>query len=169
MDGERVFSTKKKAWRSRSKIKVMLVVFSDWKCFVHHELVPRSQMVNKQWYREVLACMRDAVRRKRPELWETQTWMLHDDNAPTHASLFIRSYLAKHQTSAVPHSPYSLDLAPAEFVLFPKSKTTFERTSFPNRRGDSGKCNKKTTRHHRTCFPGSIPTMEETLGTVYRQ
>jgi hypothetical protein len=36
-------------------------------------------------------------------------------------------------------------------------------------RGDSGKCDKRTARHHRNCGPGSIPTMEETLGTVYRQ
>jgi hypothetical protein len=36
-------------------------------------------------------------------------------------------------------------------------------------RGDSGKCDKRTAHHHRKCVPGSIPTMEETLGTVYRQ
>jgi len=120
----------KMARMSRSKIKVMLVVFSDWKGIVHHEFVSRSQMVNKQLYLDVLACLRDAVRRKRPGMWENQTWMLHHDNAPTHASLLIRSYLAKHQTSVVPHSPYSLDLAPAEFVLFPKRKTTFKGRRF---------------------------------------
>ena len=45
----------------------------------------------------------------------------------------------------------------------------FERTSFPNNRGDSGKWDKRTARHHRKCVPGSTPTAEETLGTVYRQ
>jgi hypothetical protein len=35
--------------------------------------------------------------------------------------------------------------------------------------GDSGKCDKRTARHHRKCVPASISTMEETLGTVYRQ
>ena len=74
---------------SRSKIKVMLVVFFDWKGIVYHEFVPGGQMVNKQLYQEVLACLRDFVRRKRPELWENQTWMLHHDNAPAHASLLI--------------------------------------------------------------------------------
>jgi hypothetical protein len=33
-------------------------------------------------YQEVLARLRDAVHRKRPELWKNQTWMLHQDNAP---------------------------------------------------------------------------------------
>ena len=100
---------------NRSKIKAMLVVFCDRKGIVLHEFVPCGQMVNKQFYQEVLARLRDAMRRKRPVLWENQTWMLHHDNAPAHASLLIRSYLAKHQTSVVPHPPYSPDLAPADF------------------------------------------------------
>jgi len=45
----------KKARMSRSKIKAMLIVFFDWKGIVHHEFVPRGQMVNKQSYQEVLA------------------------------------------------------------------------------------------------------------------
>ena len=87
-------------------------------------------MVNKQLYQDVLAHLRDAVCRKRPELWENQTWMLHHDNAPAHTSLLIRSYLAKHQTSVVPHPPYSLDLAPADFSPFPKLKTSLKGRCF---------------------------------------
>ena len=56
--------------------------------------------------------------------------MLHHDHAPSHASLLIRSYLAKHQTSVVPHPPYSPDLAPAAFFLFPKLKTTLKGRRF---------------------------------------
>jgi len=81
-------------------------------------------------YQEVLARLRDAVRRKRPEMWENETWMLHHNNAPAHASLLIRSYLAKHQTSVVPHPPSSPDLAPADFFLFPKIKTTLKGRHF---------------------------------------
>ena len=70
------------------------------------------------------------MRRKRPELSGKQSWMLHHDNSPAHASLLIRSYLAKYQTSVVPHPPYSADLAPADFFLFPKLKTTFKGHRF---------------------------------------
>ena len=97
-------------------------MFLDWKGIVHHEFVPHGQMVNKQLYQEVLACLRDAVRIRKPELWENQTWMLHH-NAPAYASLLIHSYLAKHQTSTVPQPPHSPDLAPADFFLFPKLDT----------------------------------------------
>ena len=109
---------------------MLLVAFFYWKGIVHHEFVPLGQMVNKQMYQEVLARLRDAVRRKRPELWKNQTWILHHDNAPAHASLLIRSYLAKHQTSVVPHPPYSPNLTPADFFLFPKLKTTLKERRF---------------------------------------
>jgi len=127
--GERVSSTKKSTDESVKYQGVVCCVF-DWKGIVHHEFVPRGQMVNKHLYQEVLARLRDAVRRKRPELWENQTRMLHHDNAPAHASLLIRSYLAKHQTSVVPHPPYSPNLALADFFLFPKLKTTLKGRRF---------------------------------------
>ena len=120
----------KKARMSQSKIKVMFVVFFHWKGIVLHEFVPRGQMVNKQFYQEVLARLRDAVGRKRPELWENETCMLHHDNAPAPASLLIRSYLAKRQTSVVPHPTYSPDLTPADFFLFPRLKTTLKERRF---------------------------------------
>jgi len=109
----------------------MLVVFFDLKGIVHHEC---GQMVNKQLYQQVLARLRDAVRWKRPELWENQTWILPHDNAPGQASLLIRSYLAKHQISFVPHPPYSSDLAPSRLFLVSQTQNHLERTSFPNHR-----------------------------------
>ena len=45
-------------------------------------------------------------------------------------SLLICIYLAKHQTSLVPHPPYSLDLASADFFLFPKLKITLKEHHF---------------------------------------
>jgi hypothetical protein len=42
----------------------------DWKGTVHYVFVPHGQMVNRQLYWAVLECLRDAVRRKMPELWE---------------------------------------------------------------------------------------------------
>jgi hypothetical protein len=111
---------------SWSKIKVMC--FFDWQGIVRHEFVQRSQMVDKQLYQEVLTRLSDAVRRKRPDLWENQSWMLHHDNAPGHASLLICSSLGKHQISIVPHPLHSPDLVPAD--LFPKLKTTLKRRCF---------------------------------------
>ena len=56
--------------------------------------------------------------------------MLHHDNAPAHASLLIRNYLAKYKISVVPHPTYSPDLAPADFFLFPELKPTLKGRRF---------------------------------------
>ena len=104
MDGERVSSSKKGTHESVKDQGDVGCVF-DWKGIVHHEFLPRGQMVNKQLYQEVLARLTDAGRRKRTELWENQAWMLHHDKEPADASLLIRSYQAKHQTSVVPIHP----------------------------------------------------------------
>jgi len=46
----KVLPRPKEARMSRSKIKVLLVVFFfNWKSIVNHEFVPRGQMVNKQF------------------------------------------------------------------------------------------------------------------------
>jgi hypothetical protein len=71
----------------------------------------------------------EAVCSKRPELWENQTWMFHHDNVPAYTSLLIHSYLAKHQTSVVPHLPY-FGLNPTDFLLFPELKTTLKGRRF---------------------------------------
>jgi hypothetical protein len=54
----------------------------------------------------------------------------HHDSAPAHASFLSRSYLAKHQTSGVPHPPYFPDLTLADFFLFLKLKTTLKGRRF---------------------------------------
>jgi transposase len=73
---------------------------------------------------------REAVRRKRPEAWTKKTWMLHHDNAPPHTLLLIREFLAKQEKIVVPQPPYSPDLAPANFFLFPKLKSTLKGRRF---------------------------------------
>ena len=75
----------------------------------------------------VLKRLREAVRRKRPEAWTNNTWILHDDNAPANASLLIREFLKKHETTVVPKPPDSPDLASADFFLFPKLKSSLKR------------------------------------------
>ena len=53
---------------------------------------------------------------------EMQYWQLHYDNMPAHASHFVQSFLVKHQITPVTQSPYSPDLSPRGFWLFPKLK-----------------------------------------------
>lgn len=112
----------KKARRSRSKVKVMLTVFFDFRGVVHSEFLPKGQTVNKDYYLGVMRRLRESIRKKRPDLWKSNSWILHHDNAPSHTALIIRDFLTKHGTTVIAQAPYSPDLAPCDFFLFPKLK-----------------------------------------------
>lgn len=120
----------KKARMSKSKIKVMLTAFFDQKGLVHHEFVPEGQTVNQHFYQQVLNRLHDRVRRSRRALWRDKSWLLHHDNAPAHTALSVRQFLANKQITALDHPPYSPDLAPCDFWLFPRLKTVLKGTHF---------------------------------------
>jgi transposase len=112
----------KRSRQNRSKIKVMLTIFFDYRGVVHYEFLPPGQTVNKEYYLSVMRRLREAIRKKRPELWKDNSWFLHHDNAPSHTALVLRDHFAKNSTHIVPQPPYSPDLAPCDFWLFPKLK-----------------------------------------------
>jgi hypothetical protein len=70
------------------------------------------------------------VTRKRPEMWKNGSWILQHDNAPVHNTLSVKTFLAKHKIPVLEHPPYSLDLAPCDFFLFPKIKSALKGTQF---------------------------------------
>ncbi|UYV62143.1 hypothetical protein LAZ67_1007985 [Cordylochernes scorpioides] len=98
------------------------VITGDEAGLVHHELLPQGRTVNKEYYLQVMRNLREAIRQKRPDLWKNKNWLLHYDNAPAHTSLLVRDFLAKNNTLMMPQPPYSPDLAPCDFLLFPKLK-----------------------------------------------
>lgn len=65
-----------------------------------------------------------------PDLWKNNSWLLHHDNAPAHTSLLVREFLAKNNTVTMPQPPYSPDMAPCDFFLFPKIKRTLKGRRF---------------------------------------
>ena len=67
---------------------------------------------------------------RRPQLWATGDWQLHHNNMPAHASHLVQSFLVKHQITQVTQPPYSPDLAPCYFWLFPKIKSPLTEKRF---------------------------------------
>lgn len=120
----------KKTRQSRSVCKTLLTVFFDIRGIVHHEFAPHGQTVTKEYYREVLRRLRDAVRRRRPMLHQSGEWRLHHDNAPAHTAQLVQQFLAKHNIIQVPQPPYSPDMAPCDFFLFPKTKYALKGRRF---------------------------------------
>ena len=112
----------KKARQSKSTQKLMMIPFFDSMGIIYIHWVPTGITVNKEYYIEVLREFRKTFRRKRPELFESGQWHFHQDNAPVHKSILVTDYLTQMGIKTVPHPPYSPDLAPSDFWLFPKLK-----------------------------------------------
>jgi transposase len=89
---------------------------------ITNEDIPQGQTVNQTYYVETLKLLREAVRRKRPELWPNDC-TLRNDKAPAHKTLSLKQFLAQKSITEVVHPPYSPDLAPNGSWLFPKIKS----------------------------------------------
>ena len=68
----------------------------------------------------ILREFRKRFRQKRPALFKLGQWHFHQDNVPVHNSILVTDYLTKMGIKTVPQPPYSPDLAPCDFCLFPK-------------------------------------------------
>jgi len=66
----------------------------DIRGIVHYEFVQTGQTVNQVYYLKVLKRLREKVRRKRPELFANNSWILHHYNASAHTALSVREFLA---------------------------------------------------------------------------
>ena len=84
--------------------------------------VPTGQTVNKEYYVEVLRELRKRFLGKRPAFFKSGVWHFQQDNAPVHNSILVTDYLTKMGINTVPQPPYSPDLAPCDFLLFPNLK-----------------------------------------------
>ena len=55
-----------------------------------------------------------------PAHFKSGQWHFHQDNAPVHNSILVTDYLIKMGIQTFPQPPYSPDIAPYYFWLFPK-------------------------------------------------
>ena len=102
----------KKVRQSKSTHKRLMIPFFDSTGMIYMHWVPTGQTVNKEYYVEVLREFRKRFRRKRPALFKSGQWHFHLDKLHPCHRLFDQ----------VPHPPYSPDLVPCDFWLFPKFK-----------------------------------------------
>ena len=55
--------------------------------------------------------------------------LFHHDNAPAHSCAIATAKLAELRYALLPHPPYSADLAPCDFFLFPNMEESGSFTS----------------------------------------
>ena len=62
------------------------------------------------------------IRRIRTAKLQSSEWSLFHDNASFHNAAIVKKFLANRNVAVLHHPPYSPDLAPADYFLFPKFK-----------------------------------------------
>ena len=98
--------------------KVLLTIFWDSEGVVHTEFLEQGNTVNSTKYVNTLEKLKARLRRVRSE----KVSIIHHHNARPHTSLETRTALDRLGLRILPHPPYSPDLAPSDFFLFPKLK-----------------------------------------------
>lgn len=115
----------------KSQAKVMATVFFDSVgVLLVHYLEP-GLTITAARYNDILTSLREAIRVKRRGKL-TRGVIFHHDNCPAHRSNLVQQSLHQHRFEILPHPPYSPDLAPADFHLFPKIKKNLKGKHFDN-------------------------------------
>ncbi len=90
------------------------------------QVVYKPQVLSVSWGARInygIHCMR-------PTLIESGNWFLLHINALAHISLCVHSFLSENEVVSLNHLPYSPDLVPADYFLFPKLKITMKGNTF---------------------------------------
>ncbi len=112
----------KKAIRHTTKKSTMLIAFFDIDGWIHHEFVPQGVRVTSEYYAQCLGCLREKIRKKRPKMWADDSYRILHDNASVHTAGHTVTRMMESNMQEVAHAPYSPDLAPCDFWLFPQIK-----------------------------------------------
>ncbi len=113
--------------RARAVGKCMLITFCDWRGMLHHEYV-RGRTVNSDLFVRILARFQAALHRKRPRCRR----YLHMDNASPHRARITQLRLLLTGQRTITHPPYSPDLSPCDFWLYPRIKKGLKGRRFPD-------------------------------------
>jgi histone-lysine N-methyltransferase SETMAR len=99
----------------------MVLAFFDFKGLIHTKYMLRGTMVNVKYIVDALGRFLKVFKQKRPDM-VAGAWWFHWDNAPVYTAAMVTDWMAATEFKVFERLPYSPDLAPADFFLFPKVK-----------------------------------------------
>lgn len=114
-------SAPKKAKVVPSANKVMATVFWDARGVIFIDYLQKGKTITGEYYASLLDQLNEKLKEKRPHLARKKV-LFHHDNAPAHSSAIATAKLVELRFEILPHAPYSPDLAPFDFFLFPNMK-----------------------------------------------
>jgi len=111
--------------------KVMLTVFWDQNGVLMTYFLAKGTTITGAYYASLLRKLREAIKIKRRDKISKGILLLQD-NAPVHNSHVARSEAQACGYEILPHPPYSPDLAPSDFHLFPAMTLFLKGKHFPD-------------------------------------
>lgn len=109
--------------------KVMATIFWDWEGILFIDYLEKGKTVNGTYYAAILKKLRVAIREKRRGKLASEV-LLHHDNAPAHSSKVGVAALGECGFEPIRYPPYSPDLAPSDYFLFPQLKKSLRGKRF---------------------------------------
>ena len=123
------------ARRCKTLNRTLYAIFFDSKGPVLQIPVLKGSSVTRKFYREsVLIQLGDFYQKRRLGTGVRGIKLLHD-NAPAHKSSTVQEYLKESGLDVLDHPPYSPDLSPCDFWLFPRLKEMLAGHCFESRCG----------------------------------
>ena len=121
------------AKRSLSTKKVLYAIFFSGEGVAIKVPVKKGKSITGKYYKDVvLKKLKKYYQKRRPATGFKHVRLLHD-NAPAHTSAIVTAFLKKEEVTVLPHPPYCPDLAPCDFVLFPKLKAFLAGRKYQSR------------------------------------
>ena len=109
--------------------KVMASVFWDSVGVIMIDYLEKGSTINGAYYADELRRLREEIKKKRHGKFRRGVWLLQD-NAPAHISHVAIAAATDCGFRILPHPPYSPDLAPSDFYLFPQLKSELRGKHF---------------------------------------
>jgi histone-lysine N-methyltransferase SETMAR len=102
-----------------SRMKQMVLAFFDAKGLIYPNYMPRGTTVNAKYIMDARAKFLKVFKQKRPKM-AAGDWWFHWDTVPIYTAAMVTGWMAARQFQVIENPPYSPDLTPADFFLFPK-------------------------------------------------
>ena len=112
----------------------MASVFWDSQGIIMIDYLEQGRMINGAYYAAELRCLRQEIARKRRGKL-TLGILLLQDNVPAHTLQVAMTAATECGFEVLPHPPYSPDVTPSDFCLFPKLKSNLRGTQFGSNEG----------------------------------
>lgn len=109
--------------------KIMASVFWDAQGVLLVDYLEKGATITGSYYAQLIAKLREAIKEKRRGKLRKGV-LFHQDNAPAHKSLIAMAAIRDAGFDIIDHPPYSPDLAPSDYRLFPKLKEDLRGKKF---------------------------------------